>query len=68
MSTTFSLSIPERYWQDISLAPKDGAIVFIRNDKDEVDIARWSVSTNEWNSEFGCMGENPTHFAILSIF
>ena len=65
MSTKFTLSIPERYWQDIYLAPKDGSIIFIRDNSDDVDIVRWS--NGEWNGEFGsCV--NPTHFAKLTIF
>jgi hypothetical protein len=65
MSTRFALSIPEHYWQDISDAPKDGSIIFVRDEQDEVDIVRWD--NGEWSAEFGCCNIL-THFAVLSIF
>jgi len=60
------ITIPDLSWDDISKAPKDGQMVFLMDDKDEVDIARWGKSTNEWNCEFGCVSV-PILFSRLSI-
>ena len=67
MSSTLSVSIPERYWIDIKDAPLDGSIVFVRDMNGHVDISRWSKTTNEWNAEFGVC-DDLTHFAEMHIY
>lgn len=51
MSSTLTISIPERYWRPIKEAPRDGTIMFIRNAEGVVDITCWDKG--EWWSELG---------------
>jgi len=64
MSSSFSISIAECYWQPIAGVPKDGSMVFIRDNEEVVDLARWD--DGELNTEFGACS-TPTWFALISI-
>jgi hypothetical protein len=65
MSSRFTISISEREWSPIAEAPLDGTIIFIRDQFDHVDLAKWS--NGEWAGEHGICSE-PEWFATLYIF
>jgi hypothetical protein len=64
MSSAFAVAIPEQLWHHIKQAPRDGRLVFIRDDYGHVDLAKWS--NEEWTAEFGVCDE-PVHFSYISI-
>ena len=64
MSATFTLNIPERYWKPLDDEIKDGRLVWIRDDKGNVDLAQWDH--NEWNAELGSVAI-PVEFADVAI-
>lgn len=64
MSAALTISIPERDWMPISDAPKDGTMVFLRDELGNVDIGLWCHF--EWNCELGTL-RNATQFAVVSI-
>ena len=51
MSSQFAVSIPEGFWYSIKVAPKNGKIIFIRDEFGHVDLAKWINA--EWTAEFG---------------
>ncbi len=64
MSSTLTISIPERLWLPIADAPQDGTMIFIRDENGNVDLAVWN--NNEWNCELGML-EYPVQFVPVSI-
>ena len=65
MSSRFSISVPERDWMPASEAPKDGSIVFMRDDRGEVDLM--CFDRGEWAGELGTLDGEYTHYAKVSI-
>jgi hypothetical protein len=64
MASTFTLQIPESNWKPMEEAVKDGRLIWIRDDKGDVDLAQWDHG--EWNAELGSVDE-PVQFADVSI-
>ena len=62
--SNLTLNIPENMWQDFGLAPKCGRIVYVKDSKDNVDLARHDDCG--WTAEIGCCSDF-VKFANVSI-